>query len=271
MRKLAGQNGKDGRKQASGKQVSMDGHKSGQADGREETLEEYGRKEDANMEVKTEEAPGETEEKGETGKRMGAVDESMETDEIEDGKTEETGAEEGKESPNAGEPDGAESTEGKSLFKKKAKGDKKQDALKQKVEELEDRVKRQMAEFDNFRKRTDKEKTAMFETGAKSVIEKILPVVDNFERGLATVPEGEKGSGFADGMQMIYKQLMTELDNLGVKPIEAVGQEFNPEFHNAVMQVESEEYESGIVAQELQKGYMYRDSVVRHSMVAVVS
>ena len=232
-------------------------------------------------EVKTEEAPGETEEKGETGKRMGAVDESMETDEIEDGKTEETGAEEGKESQNAGEPDGAESTEGKSLFKKKAKGDKKQDALKQKVEELEDRVKRQMAEFDNeqiadledklkrqmaefdnFRKRTDKEKTAMFETGAKSVIEKILPVVDNFERGLATVPEGEKGSGFADGMQMIYKQL---------KPIEAVGQEFNPDFHNAVMQVESEEYESGIVAQELQKGYMYRDSVVRHSMVAVVS
>jgi len=271
MRKLAGQNGKDGRKQASGKQVSMDGHKSGQADGREETMEEYGRKEDANMEVKTEEAPGETEEKGETGKRMGAVDESMETDEIEDGKTEETGAEEGKESPNAGEPDGAESTEGKSLFKKKAKGDKKQDALKQKVEELEDRVKRQMAEFDNFRKRTDKEKTAMFETGAKSVIEKILPVVDNFERGLATVPEGEKGSGFADGMQMIYKQLMTELDNLGVKPIEAVGQEFNPEFHNAVMPVESEGYESGIVAQELQKGYMYRDSVVRHSMVAVVS
>ena len=143
--------------------------------------------------------------------------------------------------------------------------------LQEKVDELEDRVKRQMAEFDNFRKRTDKEKTAMFETGAKSVIEKILPVVDNFERGLATVPESEKGSGFADGMQMIYKQLMTELDNLGVKPIEAVGQEFNPEFHNAVMQVESEEYESGIVAQELQKGYLYRDSVVRHSMVAVVS
>ena len=263
---MAGQNGKDGRKQASGKQISMDGHTSGQADGREETMEEYGRKEDANMEVKTEEAPGETEEKGETGKRMGAVDESMETDEIEDGKTEETGAEEGKESQNAGEPDGAESTE-KSLLGK----DKMSNKLQETVDELEDRVKRQMAEFDNFRKRTDKEKTAMFETGAKSVIEKILPVVDNFERGLATVPEGEKGSGFADGMQMIYKQLMTELDNLGVKPIEAVGQEFNPEFHNAVMQVESEEYESGIVAQELQKGYMYRDSVVRHSMVAVVS
>lgn len=161
--------------------------------------------------------------------------------------------------------------EGKSFFKKKPKTDKKQEALKQKVDELEDRVKRQMAEFDNFRKRTEKEKTAMFETGARSVIEKILPVVDNFERGLAAIPAEEMGKGYAEGMQMIYKQLMTELDGLGVKPIEALGQEFNPEFHNAVMQVESEEYESGIVAQELQKGYMYRDSVVRHSMVAVVS
>lgn len=154
--------------------------------------------------------------------------------------------------------------------KKKAKADKKQDALKEKIDELEDKVKRQMAEFDNFRKRTEKEKTQMFETGAKSVIEKILPVVDNFERGLASVPEEEKGKGFADGMNMIYKQLMNELANIGVTPIEAVGQEFNPDFHNAVMQVESDEYESGVVAQELQKGYMYRDTVVRHSMVAVV-
>lgn len=153
--------------------------------------------------------------------------------------------------------------------KKKAKADKKQDALKEKIDELEDKVKRQMAEFDNFRKRTEKEKTQMFETGAKSVIEKILPVVDNFERGLASVPEEEKGKGFADGMNMIYKQLMTELESIGVKPIEAVGQEFNPDFHNAVMQVESDEYESGVVAQELQKGYMYRDTVVRHSMVSV--
>lgn len=169
------------------------------------------------------------------------------------------------------EEDAAEETGGKKLFKKKAKVDKKQEALKQKVGELEDRVRRQMAEFDNFRKRTDKEKTAMYEIGAKSVIEKILPVVDNFERGLASVSEEDKGNGFADGMQMIYKQLMTELENLGVKPIEAVGQEFNPDYHNAVMQVESEEYETGVVAQELQKGYMYRDSVVRHSMVAVVS
>ena len=154
--------------------------------------------------------------------------------------------------------------------KKKEKADKKQDALKEKIEELEDRVKRQMAEFDNFRKRTEKEKTAMFETGAKSVIEKILPVVDNFERGLATVPESDKGGAFAQGMEMIYKQLLTELEAIDVKPIEAVGKEFDPEFHNAVMQVESEEYESGIIAQELQKGYTYRDSVVRHSMVAVV-
>ena len=155
--------------------------------------------------------------------------------------------------------------------KKKDKSDKKQEVLKERIEELEDRVKRQMAEFDNFRKRTEKEKTAMFETGAKSVIEKIPPVVDNFERGLATVPEEEKGGAFAQGMEMIYKQLMTELENMDVKPIPAVGEEFNPDFHNAVMQVESEEYESGVIAQELQKGYTYRDSVVRHSMVAVVS
>ena len=153
--------------------------------------------------------------------------------------------------------------------KEKKKKDKKQDALKEKIEELEDRVKRQMAEFENFRKRTEKEKTAMFETGAKSVIEKILPVVDNFERGLASIPEGEQEGAVAQGMQMIYKQLMTELENLDVKPIPAVGEEFNPEFHNAVMQVESEEFESGVVAQELQKGYTYREGVVRHSMVAV--
>lgn len=141
----------------------------------------------------------------------------------------------------------------KKIFKKKEKEEKKKDKAKEKIEELEDRVKRQMAEFDNFRKRSEKEKSAMFETGAKSVIEKILPVVDNFERGLQSIGEEEKGSAFADGMQMIYKQLMTELENLGVTPIEAVGTEFDPELHNAVMQVASEEYESGIVAQELQK------------------
>ena len=154
--------------------------------------------------------------------------------------------------------------------KKKSFFGKKDNKLQDKVDELEDRVKRQMAEFENFRKRTDKEKTAMFETGAKSVIEKILPVVDNFERGLAGLSEEEKKQPFAEGMAMVYKQLMAELDKLEVKPIEAVGCEFDPNLHNAVMQVESDEYESGIIAQELQKGYTYRDTVVRHSMVAVV-
>lgn len=162
------------------------------------------------------------------------------------------------------------SKEDKKISKKKSKSDKKQDALKEKVDELEDKVKRQMAEFENFRKRTDREKQTMFETGAKSVIEKILPVIDNFERGLAMVPEEEKEAPFVDGMNKIYKQMMAELETIGVKPIEAVGAEFDPNFHNAVMQVENDEFESGIVAQELLKGYTYRDTVVRHSMVAVV-
>ena len=159
----------------------------------------------------------------------------------------------------------------KRAAKKQAKQDKKADAAKEKIAELEDRVKRQLAEFENFRNRTEKEKQAMFETGAKSVIEKILPVIDNFERGLATVPEDQQGDGFVEGMNKIYKQMMKELENIGVKPIEAVGCEFDPNLHNAVMQVENEELESGTVAQELQKGYTYRDSVVRHSMVSVVS
>lgn len=154
--------------------------------------------------------------------------------------------------------------------KKKSLFDKKDNKLQEKIDELEDRVKRQMAEFDNFRKRTEKEKSNMFETGAKSVIEKMLPVVDNFERGLAGLSEEEKKQPFAEGMNMVYKQLMAELEKLEVKPIEAVGCEFNPDLHNAVMQVESEEYETGIIAQELQKGYTYRDTVVRYSMVAVV-
>ena len=136
---------------------------------------------------------------------------------------------------------------------------------------LEDKVKRQMAEFDNFRKRTTKEKEQMFSMGEKSVIEKMLPVVDNFERGLAAVPEAEKGGALASGMEMIYKQMMKQLEDLGVKPIEAVGKEFDPNFHNAVMQVESDELETGIVAQEFQKGYTYHDTVIRHSMVGVVS
>lgn len=157
-------------------------------------------------------------------------------------------------------------TKKKGLFGKK----KEKDASAEKIAELEDKVKRQLAEFENFRNRTEKEKTAMFETGAKSVIEKILPVIDNFERGFATVEPEDEEDAFVGGMRMVYKQMLTELESIGVKPIEAVGKEFDPNFHNAVMQVESEEYESGIVAAEFQKGYTYRDSVVRHSMVSVV-
>lgn len=188
-----------------------------------------------------------------------------ESEEISEAK--EKSGEDSPEEESAAEEETEEAQNGKKgLFKKKEKKNKQEE----KIAELSDRVQRQMAEFDNFRKRTEKEKAQMFEVGAKSIIEKILPVVDNFERGLSAVPEESKGDPFVEGMDKIYKQLMTELENLEVKPIEAVGTEFNPEFHNAVMQVESDEFESGVVAQELQKGYMYRDSVVRHSMVAVV-
>ena len=151
--------------------------------------------------------------------------------------------------------------------KKKDKKDKKD----VQIEELTDRLKRQMAEFDNFRKRTEKEKSAMFEVGAKSVIEKILPVVDNFERGLAAVPEDKKDDPFAEGMEKIYKQLIGTLEELEVKAIEAVGQEFDPNFHNAVMHIEDEDLGDNIVAEEFQKGYTYRENVVRHSMVKVAN
>ena len=171
----------------------------------------------------------------------------------------------------AGNEDAEGSGSAKEGFFRKKKKDKKEEALKARIDELEDRVKRQMAEFENFRKRTDKEKAAMFETGARSVIEKILPVVDNFERGLAAVPEEEKGSAFVEGMNKVYKQLLTELDNMGVKPIEAVGQEFDPNFHNAVMHIEDENLGENVVAEEFQKGYTYHDTVVRHSMVKVAN
>lgn len=199
--------------------------------------------------------------------RAGETEEAVE---VETELEESAGEEENESSEEASEGEDTKSWTEKRAAKKQARQDKKTEALKEQIEQLEDRVKRQMAEFENFRKRTDREKQAMFETGAKSVIEKMLPVVDNFERGLATVPEESKEDPFVDGMNRVYKQLLTELDNIGVKPIEAVGQEFDPNLHNAVMQVASEEYESGVVAQELQKGYTYRDSVVRHSMVAVV-
>lgn len=147
----------------------------------------------------------------------------------------------------------------------------KKDPRDTQIEELTDRLKRNMAEFDNYRKRTEKEKSAMYEIGAKDIVEKILPVVDNFERGLAAVPEEEKGLPFAEGMEMIYKQLMKTLDEIGVKPIEALGKEFDPNLHNAVMHVDDENLGENIVASELQKGYTYRDSVVRHSMVQVAN
>ncbi len=165
----------------------------------------------------------------------------------------------------------AEEAEGASDKKEGFFKKKKKDKKDEQIEELNDRLKRQMAEFDNFRKRTEKEKSQMFDMGARTIVEKILPVVDNFERGFTTVEEEDKEDAFVLGMDKVYKQLMTELEAMGVTPIECVGKEFNPDFHNAVMQVESEEYESGIVAQELLKGYMYKDTVVRHSMVAVVS
>lgn len=164
----------------------------------------------------------------------------------------------------------AETTDKKGFFSKNKKADKEKAGMQEKIDSLEDRVRRQMAEFDNYRKRTDKEKEQMFSMGERSVIEKILPIVDNFERGFDTIEESDKDDAFVIGMQKIYTQLTKQLEALGVKPIEAVGKEFDPDLHNAVMQVESQEYESGIVAQELLKGYMYHDQVLRHSMVAVV-
>ena len=148
---------------------------------------------------------------------------------------------------------------------------KKKDKKDEQIEELTDRLKRTMAEFDNFRKRTEKEKSAMYEVGAKDIIEKILPVIDNFERGLSAVTEEQKDDSFVTGMEMVYKQIMTTLDGVGVKVIEAVGQEFNPDLHNAVMHVEDEEAGENIIVEEFQKGYTYRDSVVRHSMVKVAN
>ena len=175
-------------------------------------------------------------------------------------------SEDGASDAEASEPEQAEK---KGFFSRNKKADKEKAELKEKVDSLEDRVRRQMAEFDNFRKRTEKEKDQMFSMGERSVIEKILPIVDNFERGFDTVANAEEEDAFVAGMRKIYTQLIKQLEAIGVAPIEAVGKEFNPELHNAVMQVETAEYESGIVAQELQKGYMYHDQVLRHSMVAV--
>lgn len=193
-----------------------------------------------------------------------ASEEAAET--AEEVKTGECDAEEIEEAEEALEDTEAEAkTEKKKSFFNKNKKDKKDE----KIDELNDRLMRQMAEFDNFRKRTEKEKSQMYMVGASEVIEKLLPVVDNFERGMAAMTEEEKTTAFAQGIEMVYKQLMTTLNDLGVTPIEAVGVEFNPDFHNAVMQAPSETYESGIVIQELQKGYVYKEKVIRYSMVMV--
>ena len=161
-----------------------------------------------------------------------------------------------------------ESADKKGFFgKKKDKKDKKD----LRIEELEDKVKRQLAEFENFRNRTEKEKSRMYEFGARDVIEKMLPVVDNFERGLAAIPEEEKGGPVASGMEMIYKQMMTTLEGLSVTPIDALNKPFDPNFHNAVMHVEDEEIEESTVVEEFQKGYIYKEHVIRYSMVKVAN
>ena len=187
----------------------------------------------------------------------------------EDGKTAESAetASEGAEAAcDAEEAEGAPEKGAKKGFFSKKK-----DKKDEQIEELTDQLKRSMAEFDNYRKRTEKEKAAMYEIGAKDIIEKLLPVVDNFERGLGAIPEGEEKSAFAEGMDKIYKQLVKMLEDAGVKPIEAVGKEFDPNFHNAVMHVDDETLGENIIAEEFQKGYLYRDSVVRHSMVKVAN
>lgn len=189
------------------------------------------------------------------------------TEQAEEDMTEEDVAGEAAEDENAKEEGKGEAKDGKGFFKKKEKKDKRDEQ----IAELNDKVLRQMAEFENFRKRTEKEKSQMFEIGAKSIVEKLLPVLDNFERGLAAVSEEERNGAFAQGIEKIYKQLVTELAEAGVTPIEAVGKEFNPDFHNAVMHIEDENFGENIVAEEFQKGYMYKDSVVRHSMVKVAN
>ena len=199
-----------------------------------------------------------------------AVEETVEAEEVteEVSETEETVEEAVEETAETTEETVEESTEKKGFFgKKKDKKDKKD----QKIEELEDKVKRQLAEFENFRNRTEKEKSRMYEFGGRDVIEKMLPVVDNFERGLASIPEEEKGGPVASGMEMIYKQMMTTLEGLGVTPIDALNKPFDPNFHNAVMHVEDEEVEESTVVEEFQKGYIYKEHVIRYSMVKVAN
>ncbi len=194
-------------------------------------------------------------------------EEALEEQPAEETEEEAVCSEDAEDAQETGEADKTKDTQGdakKGFFKKK------KDKKDEQIEELSDKLKRQMAEFENFRKRTEKEKTQMYDMGARCIIEKILPVIDNFERGFTMVDEEDKEDPFVVGMDKVYKQMLTELEAIGVKPIEAVGAEFDPDFHNAVMQMESDEYGSGVVAQEMLKGYTYKDAVVRHSMVAVV-
>ena len=195
-------------------------------------------------------------------------EEEIKTSEEEKTTREETAEETEKQAEHA---EGTETEEENVSEKKGFFGKKKKDKKDTQIEDLTDKLRRQMAEFDNFRKRTEKEKSGMFEMGAKSVVEKLLPVVDNFERGLASVPEDQKEDPFVAGVDKVYKQLLTVFDELGVKPIEAVGQPFDPNFHNAVMHVEDDEQGENVVIEEFQKGYMYHDSVVRHRMVKVAN
>ena len=222
--------------------------------------------EEAKAKAAKEQQDKEEKEQADAPKGEEPVSEEAETSENDTQDPEAAETEESEEEASGEEPEKSKG-EGKKLFGRKNK----KDPRDEKIEELTDRLTRQMAEFDNYRKRTEKEKSQMYEIGARDIIEKILPVVDNFERGLAAVPEEEKNNPYIDGMDKIYRHLMTTLEGIGVKPIEAVGTEFDPDFHNAVMHVEDEELGENVVAEELQKGYMYRDSVVRHSMVKVAN
>ena len=226
-----------------------------------ETIAGMEQEEEQNMsttaeEMQTEETAGESSVEAEAGK-------DAETDSGAEDSAEEAEAPDGEDVMDGTFTQAPENAPKKSFFKKK------KDKKDEKIEELTDQVKRQMAEFDNFRKRTEREKSQMFDLGAKSVIEKILPVIDNFERGLAQAPEQE--DPFVEGMEKIYKSMLQELESIGVKPIEAEGKEFDPNLHNAVMHVEDDSVGENIVVQELQKGYTYHDSVVRHSMVKVAN
>ena len=211
-------------------------------------------------EMKKEETVNET---AETAEDTVKQDETVQEPEAEPN-TETTAEDETKEETEA-------SNEAEAPKEKKKLFSKKKDKKDEKIEELTDQLRRQMAEFDNYRKRTDKEKASMYIIGAKEIVEKLLPVVDSFERGLATATEEQLEDPFVDGMNKVYKQMITSLEELGVKPIEAVGAEFNPDYHNPVMHVEDEEVGENIIVEEFQKGYTYKDFVVRHSMVKVAN